>query len=434
MRKSIYGIFWILSLVMVFLANNSISLAQPSVETTNTQDGQNSVNVEQANDLQNQIANETTGEIGNSGRKKSSLDNFIQSYYRRKYRLLTETKQHRVAGVSERLSAFFSTPTAASKSIEDINDQRKVLETSELRYLSFTIKTTVEYNTLKDDNNTISFRARIYYAFNTNAKDAETGEPIVPEGYDAFNISVTQQENKWVIIKEEKTYEEFSGDDISLVDQAIQPENERINPSYTKSYAYTYTPNTAAAFANDHWNNVTNISNYTDYTNSGGDCTNFLSRCLREGGWAQTNNWFFISDGESGNNMSLYKRSPSWAGAKFLYQYISNTGMYAGVNGNNRVNVKFTNLVIPSSSASATTWTNFYNKLKVLKKGDIAELASTPGTVHHHMIVTSYSTTKPYVYFTFRNGDPYLPHQDWPITNFTPGEYVNGFNIKTSGY
>lgn len=55
MKKSIYGMFWILSLVIVFLINNSISLAQSSTETTITQDDQSSLDIQQQNqDMQNE--------------------------------------------------------------------------------------------------------------------------------------------------------------------------------------------------------------------------------------------------------------------------------------------------------------------------------------------------------------------------------------------
>jgi len=52
--------FWILSLVIVFLINNSVSLAQSTTEATITQDDQSSVNAEQKdNEIQNQATIDT---------------------------------------------------------------------------------------------------------------------------------------------------------------------------------------------------------------------------------------------------------------------------------------------------------------------------------------------------------------------------------------
>lgn len=50
MGKTIYGMFWILSLVMVFLVSNSVSLAQSLAETTiSVQDNQSSADIQQEN-------------------------------------------------------------------------------------------------------------------------------------------------------------------------------------------------------------------------------------------------------------------------------------------------------------------------------------------------------------------------------------------------
>src|SRR3989304_6805740 len=100
MRKSIYGIFWILSLVMVFLANNSISLAQPSLETTNTQDGQNSVNVEQANDLQLQYNYMTPEKLLQLLEKEKEFRQKIENY---KERFEQAVNKQRKSVLSKRL-------------------------------------------------------------------------------------------------------------------------------------------------------------------------------------------------------------------------------------------------------------------------------------------------------------------------------------------
>ena len=61
--------------------------------------------------------------------------------------------------------------------------------------------------------------------------------------------------------------------------------------------------------------------NYYDFTNLGGDCTNFISQCLRHGGIPMdysTYGWYYIS---------LNRRAPSWTGVDEFWHYaIKNNG------------------------------------------------------------------------------------------------------------
>lgn len=61
----------------------------------------------------------------------------------------------------------------------------------------------------------------------------------------------------------------------------------------SKSYSYnsTYYPDYAVSYARNHWKTYNN--NYP--TPSGGDCANFVSQCLSEGGLKQDNYWYFHS-------------------------------------------------------------------------------------------------------------------------------------------
>ncbi|MBE7060821.1 MAG: amidase [Ruminococcaceae bacterium] len=56
---------------------------------------------------------------------------------------------------------------------------------------------------------------------------------------------------------------------------------------------------------------------YIDFTNLGGDCTNFVSQCLYAGSgvmnFTPIYGWYYISS---------YDRSPSWSGVNYLYDFL----------------------------------------------------------------------------------------------------------------
>ena len=65
---------------------------------------------------------------------------------------------------------------------------------------------------------------------------------------------------------------------------------------------------------------------YYDYSNIGGDCTNFISQCVFTGcgvmNYDKNLGWYYINANE---------KSPSWTGVKFFYDFIVNndgTGPY----------------------------------------------------------------------------------------------------------
>ncbi|MGB3949349.1 MAG: amidase domain-containing protein [Bacteroidia bacterium] len=357
---------------------------------------------------------------------KSELNTFVQTFFENKHQLLLSNKSSQANTVS-RINSFFSTPAEASKCMSEINELNAIRATAQLNFTGFHVVAEVNDATVKTAGNETSFRVNVLYSYTTDGVDETTGDAIAPEGYELYNFTLTKATSGWQIVKQEQTYDEtYTPGIVSFENEPLVLEKN--------SAAYTYSANTAANWATAHWNIVTNVSNYYDFTNLGGDCTNFLSRALREGGWKQTNYWFYKSAGASGNNMVLYKRSPSYTGANAFYQFISNTGQYAGINGNNRVTPKFTNLQVPQAWDSQITWNAFYNIVKTVKKGDIVELGNgqSPATIGHNMIVTKTQTTPPYVFVAYRNATGYLPAKDRPINEFY-GRKLYGFYVKTSG-
>ena len=104
---------------------------------------------------------------------------------------------------------------------------------------------------------------------------------------------------------------------------------------------------------------------YHDYENYGGDCTNFISQCLRAGeipfdesGSDSTKKWYWYSDA---------KRTPSWTSAKPFVTYLI---------GNNKQGTK-------NYGVYAT-----FCRYEELELGDLVQKRIN-GVLTHTMIVTS---------------------------------------------
>jgi len=77
-----------------------------------------------------------------------------------------------------------------------------------------------------------------------------------------------------------------------------------------------YNRRRAVAYAN-RWAYLRNPA-YYDFSEIGGDCTNFVSQCLYAGArvmnYTPDTGWYYINSNE---------RSPSWTGVQFLYDFLT---------------------------------------------------------------------------------------------------------------
>ena len=84
-----------------------------------------------------------------------------------------------------------------------------------------------------------------------------------------------------------------------------------------------YNRNLAVKYA-ARWALARNPAFY-DYSNIGGDCTNFASQCLYAGSgimdYTETFGWYYIN----ANN-----KAPAWTGVNQLYQYLTNEKIRKG--------------------------------------------------------------------------------------------------------
>lgn len=119
-----------------------------------------------------------------------------------------------------------------------------------------------------------------------------------------------------------------------------------------------YNRNQAVAYARK-WAFARNPVFY-DFSDLGGDCTNFISQCVYAGAcemnYTPTFGWFFISPSD---------RSPSWSGVEFLYQFLTT----------NQENGPFGVETPPDG----------------LETGDIIQLGDANGRFYHTLLVSGFA-------------------------------------------
>lgn len=112
---------------------------------------------------------------------------------------------------------------------------------------------------------------------------------------------------------------------------------------------------------------------YLDFSNLGGDCTNFISQCLYAGSgimdYTKDFGWYYING---------YEKSPSWTGVPYLYKYLTRT--------------------IPSPGPYAIE-TNIEN----IQPADIIQLAFSTNSDFRHSLFISSCGAIPTIYNIYVN-------------------------------
>lgn len=95
---------------------------------------------------------------------------------------------------------------------------------------------------------------------------------------------------------------------------------------------------------------------YFDFTNIGGDCTNFISQCLYAGAKVMnptpTYGWYYYS---------IYNRSPSWTSVNYLYRFLTT----------NKTKGPFATPI----------------PMEEIKPGDLIQLQNNTGDFYHTLLV-----------------------------------------------
>ena len=115
----------------------------------------------------------------------------------------------------------------------------------------------------------------------------------------------------------------------------------------------------AIAYANRWWNSRNPL--FPDFSDSGGDCTNFVSQCIFAGSCQMndtpTFGWYYRDMGD---------RSPSWTGVEYLWQFLT-TNPEVG----------------PFGHEVASTQ---------MQLGDVVQLGNRDGVFYHSLLLTGYSS------------------------------------------
>lgn len=97
---------------------------------------------------------------------------------------------------------------------------------------------------------------------------------------------------------------------------------------------------------------------FYDFTDIGGDCTNYISQCLYAGcevmNFSSENGWYYINSDN---------RSPSWTGVNFLREFLL-TNKGAGVYGEETV-------------------------LPEIQRGDVIQLINRDGRYYHSVFISA---------------------------------------------
>lgn len=350
---------------------------------------------------------------------KNEVVSLVETNVLYEYKVLYE-KQTPVS-LKEYQIAFINSADAESD-YNRLVSHKKSLELDEMSYTSFKTKLDVEKSKYElKDNFTMTFKAAVIYELPTNNTDSETGKPIVSEGIDYYDFEIVKVNNKY-LIKSKKKVEDFP-----FFGSANFFRSDNNNDTDGSRSVASYSATDAVNFAVTKYNNIP-TTGYYDYSNDGGDCTNFLSHCLKSGGWTQVNKWHWLSNGTSCDyNMTTCKRSPSWAGAAKFYEYITNGGA-------SRVSSKFSDIEVYYWYSLPSTREAFRNATSTVSNGDIIQLSNTTdkSTVHHSTIVTSKDATAKKIFVTYRNATGYPVAKDKFIGDFTGGQRLQGFAVKAT--
>lgn len=140
---------------------------------------------------------------------------------------------------------------------------------------------------------------------------------------------------------------------------------------------------------------------FTDFSDLGGDCTNFVSQCVYAGSgimnYTPITGWYYISS---------YDRAPAWTGVEFFYDFfVNNTGV--------------------GPFATET------DKIQLLP-GDVIQFSSVYGTRFDHTLLVSgiIPSKEPIILISAHTNDAYMR----PLSSYRYRDirflHIEGVRIK----
>ncbi len=297
-----------------------------------------------------------------------------------KYALLVNT----TADVKS-LDGFYVASKDASTEASLITDQREGLAKSNFAYTDF--KVVVSIFDIKQLGKQISYNATEHYTLTSNQPDPDRPSTFIqPEGFYQHSYTVVRTGTSFKLVNETCNDQPWAFNANPTMVKI--PADSFANTEESAKYAYNATA--AVNFAYAHWSSVPG-SPYYDFTNLGGDCTNFLNWSLLSAGWVMNSNWHYYS---------LSNRSACWTGANNFKTYVLSSGRI------------YSACYVPSS----------------LSVGDILQADWYPanGVVDHSMLVTK--KVGSLIYLTYRSNNT----KDKPMNQLPSNASYYGWHVKAS--
>lgn len=292
---------------------------------------------------------------------------------------------------------------ATKHKLQEINKtQDFTFNTIEIRddvaYVNVTIDKKFNYNVTPDIETLIRDTYDIVLEKNKNFKIRSIDGFIcllIESELEFLDLDINNVDN----LNEYNTILEQEVNKMSVEDKEDTPYSrlEPLNVSNFVSVSSTYNRAGAVAYARRHARNPN--PNYANFEGDGGDCTNFVSQCLYEGGGISQHvgsshtdhNWFYISSGN---------RSTSWTGAHQLYNYLSSS--------NSRINA----IQIPKLSLQIGDIIQFLPTHKLWGHSVIVT-----GRAYHNEVGMDYLITQRSISLEHARVDMFLSQHDYVIGN-----------------
>lgn len=324
-------------------------------------------------------------------------------------RLLNRQSDSRYAMVVEggnKLNEYYRDEFSAKEMSDKINHFRDVNASISYRYTAVEVNT--EVTKVEKNKEEVSVWTTDKYKMVSNDPDPEKpGAFVTTLGEYQHLYKMALLGNAWKIVSEECLND--GGPWYINLEPAIGNMGNTVRPT-TEGIQYTYNRANAAYYAFLYWE-IPNATYYCDYTAYGGDCTNFVSQCIRNGGWTTNGSWFHNGASCCTNLFGACRTSTcftcSWIAAPDFYNYVRSSGRAWGASAVRDCNV-----------------------------GDVIQIGnnSSSSSTYHTMIVnrTTGSGSTKMVYLSYRNGGSNKPTYDKPFTQIS-GNYFFPWLLKSSG-
>ena len=227
--------------------------------------------------------------------------------------------------------------------------------------------------------------------------------------YNEQIVNAITAENACITIDDESRTVQFSlAEDFltqtidDLKERNAKMISEQRNGS-NRSVSYVYNGSSAAEYAMAYADQESYNTNYPDYRNSGGDCTNFISQCILAGG---------IGMNGSNSSIGIHSSTTEW-----YCTYIS-----TGIFGNRRYSVSTSWIRVSDFNTYMTSVVNNKSIITTLtalhsasKIGDVVQLADkTTGTPYHSIIISGKDSSTSYFsgHSNSRNNEDIMTYLD----------------------